>query len=481
MAEILEFRNCIGGEMRPPASGKYMDQINPSTGEVWARVPASNKADVDAAVDAAKAAFPMWSGLQAPIRAFILNRVAELFKQHHEELTMLEMKGTGVLPIISEMNIVQSLFFVWERAAAVTLEAVTGRSVPLDANTMGYTRREPFGVVAGIIPFNSPLPMAAHKAALALAAGNTVVIKPPDQCSPSILRFAELLTQYLPPGCVNFVSGTGAEVGEALVRNPAVRRISMTGSPGAARKIQAAAAENLTSAIFELGGKSPNIVLDDADLDRAAIGVTKKAIFTSNAGQACVGGSRILIQRPVFEEMLKRIEAIAKTIKLGDPFEADTTMGPLISQAQFDKVINYIELGKKTTKLVFGGRSGAQLVPSRPGGYWVEPTLFTTTDNSLRICQEEIFGPVTVAIPFDTEEEAIAIANDSRYGLAAGVWTRDLGRAHRFVRDLKTGNVWVNSYMETRYELPFGGIMDSGYGHDHVLEFTHEKTAVIAT
>jgi aldehyde dehydrogenase (NAD+) len=255
----------------------------------------------------------------------------------------------------------------------------------------------------------------------------------------------------------------------------------MTGSAGTARLIQRAAADNLTSSIFELGGKSPNIVLSDADLDRAAKGVTTQAIYTTNAGQACVGGSRILIQRPILNEMIERIKDIISKIKLGGPFDPETTMGPLISKAQMDKVVGFIESGKKDAQLLHGGRYGAELVPSMPGGFWVEPTLFMTNDNSIKICQEEIFGPVATIIPFDTDDEAIAIANDSIFGLASGVWTRDLARAHRFIRDINSGNVWVNTYLQTRYELPFGGIKDSGYGHDEVMEFTYEKTAVIAT
>jgi aldehyde dehydrogenase (NAD+) len=363
----------------------------------------------------------------------------------------------------------------------LTLNAVTGRFVPLDATTMGFTRREPYGVVAAVVPFNAPMGMTSSKMSLALAAGNTIVVKPPEQASAAILRFGELLAEVLPPGTVNIVSGLGADVGDPLVRHPDVRKITMTGSPGTARMIQRAAADHLTSAIFELGGKSPNIVFADADLDKAADGVTTQAIFTTNAGQACVGGSRILIQRPILDEMLQRMKTIAREIVIGDPFNAATTMGPLISRAQYDKVTGYIEIGKKEAKLLCGGRYGAELVPSLPGGYWVEPTLFLTTDNSLRICQEEIFGPVAAIIPFDTEEEAIKIANDSRYGLAAGVWTRDLARVNRLVRDIRSGNVWINTYLQTRYELPFGGIKDSGYGHDDIMEFTYEKTAVIQT
>jgi aldehyde dehydrogenase (NAD+) len=482
VGELPEFRNLIGGEMRPAASGKLLDTFNPATGEVWSRVPASDSSDVEAAVAAATKAFKAWSLMPAAGRAHYLKLAGDVFRKHGEELQRLEIMAIGCQA--RKGNVPPppgGLAFLWERAAAATLEAVTGRSVSLDPTTLGITRREPYGVVAAIVPFNSPLGMACSKASLALAAGNTVVMKPPEQASPAILRMAELLAEVLPPGTFNVVSGLGADVGDPLVRHPEVRKITMTGSAGTARIIQRAAADNLTSSIFELGGKSPNMVFADADLDRAALGVTTQAIYTTNAGQACVGGSRILIQRPILDEMLKRMEAIAKDIKLGDPFDPATTMGPITSKAQFEKVVGYIETGKKEAKLLFGGRHGAELVPSMPGGYWVEPTLFLANSNSLRICQEEIFGPVAAVIPFDTEDEAIAIANDSSFGLASGLWTKDLARVNRFIRDIRTGNVWVNTYLQTRYELPFGGIKDSGYGHDSILEFTYEKTAVIAT
>jgi aldehyde dehydrogenase (NAD+) len=353
--------------------------------------------------------------------------------------------------------------------------------VVLDHNTLGYTRREPYGVVAAIIPWNAPIGIMSNKASLALAAGNTVVVKPAEQASVAILRLGELLADVLPPGVLNIVAGLGQDAGEPLVRHRRVSKITMTGSSETGKRIQRAAADNLTSSVFELGGKSPNIVLADADLDAATVGVTTLSVFTINAGQGCVAGSRILVQRPILDEMLNRIRDSAKNVVLGDPCEPSTTMGPLISQKQYDRVTGYIKIGSQEADLVFGGRHGAELVPSLPGGYWVEPTLFMTTDNSKRICQEEIFGPVAVVIPFDTDDQAIAIANDSQYGLASGVWTRDLSRAMRFVRDIQSGNVWVNTYLQTRYELPFGGFKESGYGHDAALEFTREKAAVIAT
>jgi aldehyde dehydrogenase (NAD+) len=476
---MKEYRNLINGELRAAASGNLLDSINPSTGKVWAKIPASDKSDVDEAIAAAKRAFPAWSGLSAAGRAHYLRKVGELFSTYGDELTELEMKSFGCHAIKS--NTAHGLGFLWNLIAGQTLDAVTGRSVQLDPNTLGYTKREPYGVVAAIVPFNAPLAMCSAKASAVLGGGNTLVMKPPEQASEGILRFAELIKDILPPGVFNIVSGLGPEVGDPLTRHPDVRKITMTGSTGTAKVIQRAAADNLTSAVFELGGKSPNIVFADADLDKAAEGVTNRSIYTANAGQACVGGSRILIQREILEEMLKRIKTIAKRHKLGDPFDEATTMGPVISKLQFDKIVGFIEAGKKEAELVFGGGYGAELVPALPDGFWIEPTLFMAEDNSLSICQEEIFGPVAVVIPFDTEEEAIAIANDSRFGLAAGVWTKDAGRMNRCVRDINAGTVWINTYLRIGYELPFSGIKDSGYGHDGIMEFTREKTAIVTT
>jgi aldehyde dehydrogenase (NAD+) len=478
---VSEYRNLVGGKLCPAFSGKFLDSVNPATGEVWARIPASDKTDVDAAVTAAAAAFPAWSALPAAVRSYHLKQVAAVFEKHGEELARLETLDNG-WPLAESIQFLPiGMKILWERLADATVATVTGRSVVFEPNLLGFTRREPYGVVAAIIPWNAPIGIASNKAALALAAGNTVVVKPAEQASVAVLRLGELLADILPPGVLNIVSGLGEQAGEPLVRDRRVSKITMTGSSETGKRIQRAAADTLTSSVFELGGKSPNIVFADADLDAALLGVTLRSIFTSNAGQGCVCGSRILVQRPILDEMLKRMQAIVRNVVLGDPLDAATTMGPIVSQEQFERVTGYLKIGTQEADLVFGGRHGAQLVPGRPGGYWVEPTLFMTTDNSKRICQEEIFGPVAVVIPFDTDDEAVAIANDSRYGLVAGVWTRDLARAHRFIRDLQSGNVWVNTYSQFRHELPFGGIKESGYGHDEVLEFTREKTAIIAT
>ena len=480
MADVPRCANLINGALVPPASGRYFDSINPATGALVAEIPLSDVADAIDAVTAAAAAFRAWSSLPPKGRASLVEAAASIFSEHGDELGRLEAADNGTLVSISEVMNGPAMVEVWANAAHDAVVAMAGQSAVLDANTFGITRREPFGVVAVIVPYNMPIAMFCVKVARAIAAGNTVVAKPPEQASAGILRVAELLVDAFPPGVVNVVAG-GADVGDAFVRHEAVRKVTMTGSSPTAKLIQKAAADTLTPSIFELGGKSPNIVFADADLELAAFGVTIPSVYTFNAGQACVAGSRILIQRPVLDEMLSRIRTIAESITIGDPLDPTVEMGPLISQTQYDKVVEYLELGAKEAELVFGGRHGSEVVPRLPNGHWVEPTLFMTDDNSLRICQEEVFGPVAVVIPFDTEEEAVAIANDSRYGLASGVWTRDLGCAQRMIRDIQSGNVWVNSYMQIRDELPFAGIKESGYGHDGILEFTWEKTAVIAT
>ncbi|MBO3748142.1 aldehyde dehydrogenase family protein [Streptosporangiaceae bacterium NEAU-GS5] len=475
---MREFRNLVGGALVEAADGRTLDSVNPATGETWARVPRGGREDAERAVAAARAAAPKWAGMPALGRAHFLRKVADVFASNAQELAEIETRDNGRILRDTLKRDLPGMTFLWQIAAGQTLDAVKGDSVVLGPDTWGFTRREPYGVVLGIIPWNSPISTFSAKAAYALAAGNTVIIKPAEQASASVLRLGELLADVLPPGVLNIVSGLGEEVGDALVRHRGVNKISLTGSTETGQIITRASADALKPLTFELGGKSPNIVFADADLDAAALGVTVNSIYTGNAGQVCVAGSRILIQRPIWDEMLERIKSAAGGLVLGEPLDMATTMGPIVSRPQFERVVSYL---KTEADLVFGGRYGSEVVPALPGGYWVEPTLYTTTDNTLRICQEEVFGPVAVAIPFDTDDEALAISNDSTYGLAAGLWTRDLGRVQRFVRDLDSGTVWVNTFRQMPPGLPFGGVKDSGYGHDAVLAYTREKAAIIQT
>ncbi len=445
MTEVREYLNLIGGELRPATGGGTLDSVNPATGEVWAKIPRSTAQDAADAVAAARKALPRWSALPAAARAHVLRNVAYAFAQNAKELAEIETTDNGRIISETAKRDVPGMTYLWHMAAAECGAAVEGKSVILGPKSMGFTRREPYGVVLGIIPWNSPISTFSAKAAYALAAGNTVIMKPAEQATVSTLRLGELLRDVLPPGTLNIVSGLGEEVGDALVRDRGINKITMTGSTETAKIITRASTDALKPMDFELGGKAPNIVFADADLDAAAEGITTMSIFTANAGQACVAGSRILIQRPIYDEMIERMTAIAKNIKMGDPLSLETTMGPISSREQYERVTSYLEIGVK----------------------------------ELRVCQEEIFGPVAVAIPFDTEEEAVAIANDSTYGLAAGVWTTDLGRSQRMFRDLQVGYVWVNTYRKIVPGLPFEGMKDSGYGHDSVLANTRERSCVI--
>ncbi|KAB7709043.1 aldehyde dehydrogenase family protein [Bacillus aerolatus] len=481
--ELKQYQNFIGGRLTVSSSGKTMESVDPSTGKAWAQIPLSTQEDVETVVAAARHAFPSWSALSAEERSSYLRRIGDSISVHAEELTKLETRDNGDVIGVA-MYLAEALKSVWYDAAGACKECGQGKTVQMGPNSVGYTLREPFGVVLGILPWNAPLFTFTIKAAYALAAGNTVIIKPSQQAAVSSLRYGELLGEILPAGVLNVISGLGREIGDALVANRGVNKVSMTGSGSTAGAILRASAQHPKPSIFELGGKSPNIVFEDADLDKAVDGVIH-AIYTSNAGQRCTAGSRILIQRTIFDEMLERItERVKNTIKVGDPMDPASTMGPLSSQDQYEKILSYIELGKKEGgEIVYGGRHGGEnIVPEKAelsDGYWVEPTLFKVNSNSLRICQEEIFGPVAVVIPFETEEEAVAIANDTCFGLGAGVWTKNLNLAHRMIRNIESGNVWVNTYSRVGADLPFGGFKESGYGTDSVMDYSREKACVI--
>ena len=481
MEGLASFENVIGGRRVPARSGAILESVDPSTGAVWATVPRSDEADVAAAVDAARAAFEQrWQPLPALVRAGHLRALAETIRTHANELAELETRDNGRIIVettLFDLPACTEMLHYFAGAA----DKISGDTVQIAPGSFNFTLREPIGVVGIIVPWNAPLSIACAKLGAALAAGNTVVLKPAEQASCSLLRLGELLDDAgVPPGVVNVVAGLGEEAGDALVRDPRVGRISFTGSTDTARVISARAAASLTRLHFELGGKSANIVFADADLDAAATGVTAMSVFTGNAGQTCIAGSRILVHESIVDEMVKRIAAHARSVVLGPPLDDATTMGPIVSAEQFDRVRGYIGLGQdEGAELLIGGRSGGELFADGSPlahGYYVEPTLLRAPHTDLRVCQEEIFGPVAAVIPFRDDDHALALANGTRYGLAAGVWTQRLDRAHRFVRDLHVGAVWVNTYRKVHWAVPFGGVKDSGYGRDSGMESVLENT-----
>ncbi|MEZ7979636.1 MAG: aldehyde dehydrogenase family protein [Myxococcota bacterium] len=468
--------NWIGGRRVPPAAGGYLDSVNPSNAEVWIQVPSGDADDIAAAVNAAKNAFEgPWRSLPAMNRAGLLRAAAIEVARHAEELATIECRDNGK-PIaearVGDLPSVSEMLNYWAGAA----DKLHGETVQVSPTSFNFTIHEPIGVVGIIVPWNSPLAILAAKVGAALAAGNTVVLKPAEQAAASILTIAELFDAAgFPPGVVNVVSGLGEVAGDALVRHPEVRKIAFTGSTETGRRISERAAPGLTQLAFELGGKSPNIVFADADLDLATVGASTAAVFTGGAGQTCVAGSRLLIHASIYDELLERIEQhVSSAVRLGDALDPATTMGPIAFAEQFEKVKSYIDLGQSEgAEIAFGGRFGAdnfEANSTNARGYFVAPTLFRGAHNDMRVCQEEIFGPVTCAIPFEDDDEALALANGTRFGLASGVWTSDLKRAHRFIRDIQAGAVWVNTYRRIHWAVPFGGFKDSGYGRDSGLE-----------
>ena len=471
---ICRYYNLIDGERRPARSGAWLPSVNPATGQVWAEIPLGEAADIDDAVQAAKRAFKSWRRLPALQRAALLRKLGDLVMENVAALAEVETRDNGkpfAEELAGDVPAVAQMFYYWAGAA----DKIHGETVEIGPGSFNYVRHEPVGVVGLVLPWNSPLALFTAKVGAALAAGNTVVVKPPEMASCSMLTIAGLFAKAgFPPGVLNVVAGLGTTAGDAVAAHPDIGKISFTGSTATARAITRRSADAIKPLAFELGGKSANIIFPDADLAAAAVGATTMSVFTGGAGQTCVAGSRVLIHESIYDEMLDRMIAIAKTIKLGDPMDKATAMGPLAFDGQFAKVTSYLELGRREgAEIAYGGGHGAALFESGSPlahGYYVQPTLFVGARNDMRICREEIFGPVAAVLPFRDEEEAVAIANDSTYGLACGLWTNDLKRAHRVAAEVDVGAVWINAYRRIHWAVPFGGVKDSGYGRDSGLE-----------
>jgi aldehyde dehydrogenase (NAD+) len=469
-----QWGNLVDGEVRRDAE-RWLDVDDPFTGATWARVPESGAGEVDAAVVSARRAFleGPWHGALPLTRAKALHALANLVERHAPELTALQVRENG--KAVREQHAQTLGLATHLRFFAGIAETIGGQTIPVSVPSMfHYTVREPIGVVAALTPWNSPLALLMWKLAPALAAGNVVVIKPSEVSPVSTLRLAELAqVAGFPPGVVNVVTG-GLEAGRELVAHPDVALVAFTGSTGAGRQIAQAAGARLARYTLELGGKSPNIVFADADLDAAVDGVVG-GIFAA-AGQTCIAGSRVLVEEAIHDVFVERLVQRTARIRLGDPLSWDTEVGTLASPAQLQKVRDYVQIAAdEGAELAAGG--AATTDPAHGDGLFFAPTIFTHVRPEMRIAREEVFGPVAAVLPFADEAEAIRIANDTSFGLGAGVWTLDVRRALRMAQAVRSGTVWVNTYRKTNYASPFGGFGESGIGRENGAEAVHEFTA----
>ncbi|MFJ6415668.1 aldehyde dehydrogenase [Paeniglutamicibacter sp. NPDC091659] len=468
------YMHFINGEYVAPSEDRYFTSTNPATLEELYEAARGNTQDVDRAVKAAHAAFTSsaWSSLSATQRGHLLRRLGDLVGENAEKLAMNESLDNGKLlrEMRGQMATLPEYYYYYAGLA----DKVQGAQIPtMNPAILNYTQREPLGVVGAITPWNSPLTLTTSKIAPALAAGNTVVIKPSEYTSRTVLLLAELAEQAgFPAGVINVVTGFGAEAGAALVSHPLLAKISFTGSTATGSHIAAQAANRFIGCTLELGGKSPNIVFDDANVSNAAMGVI--AGIYAAAGQTCIAGSRVFAHKSVYDELVEKVTARARSIVIGDPLADATELGPLAFADQLEKVASYVKIGtdEGATVLAGGCRPEGLALP----GYYYAPTVLTDVNNDMRVVREEIFGPVAAIMPFEHEDELLGMANDTEYGLAAGVWTQNLSRAHRMARKLEAGTIWVNTYRAMSPMSPRQGFKNSGVGIEHGLESMNEYT-----
>ena len=474
----------INGSWVAPLDGGLMESIDPATGKPWAVVAYGGKRDVDAAVAAARAAFTdgPWSRMPGWERAALMRRFADLYQSRSAELAMLEARDSG--RVLREARLDVGGHHNNYHWFASLCDKHWGRTIPMDDSVHAFTSRLPIGVVGAITPWNAPLMTAGWKLGPALATGCTVVLKPAEQTPVTALELAKLIEEAgFPPGVVNVVPGYGRDgAGEALVAHTDVDKIAFTGEGSTARTILKTGADTLKRFSFELGGKAPHILFADADLEQALNAATSSA--WSLCGQSCALGSRVLVERPIYDRVVEEFVRRAQKVRVGMPLDEASHMGPQASAEQLKKTLSYVDIGKQEgAQLVAGGNRITR--SELADGYFIEPTVFAGANNGMRLAREEIFGPVATLIPFDGEEEAIAIANDTSYGLTAGLWTRDTGRAHRVAARIRAGIVWVNTYRYIRWTTPYGGFKASGWGRENGIEaldnYLETKTTVIST
>jgi betaine-aldehyde dehydrogenase len=474
-----KYQLFIDGQWVDAESGQTFTTPNPATGETLAEVAEGDKADIDKAVKAARRAYEgKWSKMSARDRGRLLYKLSQLIEEHSPELAALETADNGK-PIRESAYVdLPQVVENFEYFAGFATK-IDGETISVPGQMFNYTLREPLGVCGQIIPWNFPLLMAAWKLAPALAAGNTIVLKPAEQTPVNAMELGKLIQEAgFPDGVVNIVPGYGETAGAALASHPGIDKVAFTGSTEVGKIVAHAAADNLTKVSLELGGKAPNIVFADADIEQAVSGAMMGIFF--NQGQVCCAGSRIFLAESIKDEFLEKFSEKAKKVKVGDPMDKGTHMGPQVSEEQLCRIKGYVDIARAEGATVLTGGESPQLEGSFQKGYFFQPTIFSEVHNQMRVAQEEIFGPVTSVITFKDEDELIKQANETIYGLSAGIWTRDIVRAHRFAKEIHAGTVWINTFNMFNAASPFGGFKQSGYGREmgkHALElYTQVKS-----